>query len=192
MKLNLILIALFGLFQEPTCEDLQRNIKILDEHLVRKNFAYFYKKCPKVALTIPCFLPLKDFNHAQVSSGFGTRKHPISGISKHHNGIDIACSVREVVATATGIIKATGYDTGLGYFVVIDHQNSYETTYGHLSKISVQEGQPVTILETIGMVGSSGASTGNHIHYEIRKNGILVNPIEYLLLVTKNLLEIGY
>lgn len=183
MKLNLILIALFGLFQEPTCEDLQRNIKILDEHLVRKNFAYFYKKCPKVALSIPCFLPLKDFTHAQISSGYGTRKHPISGISKHHNGIDIACSVREVVATATGIIKATGYDTGLGYFVVIDHQNSYETTYGHLSKISVQEGQTVNILETIGMVGSTGASTGNHIHYEVRKNGILVNPIEYLLLV---------
>lgn len=183
MKLNLILIALFGLFQEPTCEDLKRTIKLLDEQSVRKNFAYFYKKCPKVALLIPCFLPLKDFAYAQISSGFGTRKHPISGIAKHHNGIDIACSVREVVATATGIIKATGYDAGLGYFVVIDHQNSYETTYGHLSKISVQERQTVNILETIGMVGSTGASTGNHIHYEVRKNGILLNPIEYLLLV---------
>lgn len=185
MKLNLILIAFFSLFQEPSCEDLQRTIKILDEQLVRKNFAYFYKKCPKVALSIPCFLPLKDFNHAQISSGFGTRKHPISGISRHHNGIDIACSVREVVATATGIIKATGYDAGLGYFVVINHKNSYETTYGHLSKISVQERQAISILEPIGMVGSTGASTGNHIHYEVRKNGILVNPIEYLLLVSE-------
>lgn len=186
MKLTLILITFTGLFHEPTCEDLQRTIKFLDEQLVRRNFSYFYKKCPKVALSIPCFLPLKDFTHAQISSGFGTRKHPISGITKHHNGIDIACTVREVVATATGIIKATGYDTGLGYFVVIDHQNSYETTYGHLSKISVQEGQTVNILETIGMVGSTGASTGNHIHYEIRKKGILVNPIEYLLLVYRN------
>lgn len=183
MKLNLIFITFCCLFQEPICEDLRQNIRHLDEQSVRKNFSYFYKKCPKVALSIPCFLPLIDFTHAQISSGFGTRKHPISGIAKHHNGIDISCSVREVVATATGIIKATGYDAGLGYFVVIDHQNSYETTYGHLSKISVQEGQTINILETIGMVGSTGASTGNHIHYEVRKNGILVNPIEYLLLV---------
>jgi murein DD-endopeptidase MepM/ murein hydrolase activator NlpD len=66
--------------------------------------------------------------------------------------------------------------------VVIDHQNSYQTTYGHLSKITVVKGQKVLITEAIGMVGSTGASIGNHVHYEIRKNGVLCNPMGYLLL----------
>lgn len=183
MILSFILIGFISLFHEPDCDKIQTQISYLDEQSVRKNFAYFYRKCPKMALTIPCFLPLKDFTDARISSGFGTRKHPLSGIVKHHNGIDFASPVREVVATASGIIKTTGYNDGLGYFVIIDHQNSYQTTYGHLSKILVQEGQQINILETIGMVGSTGASTGNHVHYEIRKNGILLNPIEYLLLV---------
>lgn len=184
MILSFILIGLISHFQEPDCDKTQAQIRYLDELSVRKNFTYFYRKCPKMALTIPCFLPLKDFADTRISSGFGTRRHPLSGIIKHHNGIDISSPVREVVATATGIIKETCYDNGLGYFVIIDHQNSYQTTYGHLSKILVQEGQQINILENIGMVGSTGASTGNHIHYEVRKNGILVNPIEYLLLIS--------
>lgn len=183
MILSFILIGFKCLFQEPDCDKIQAQIRYLDELSVRKNFAYFYSKCPKMALSIPCFLPLKDFTDTRISSGFGNRKHPLSGIVKHHNGIDIASPVREVVATASGIIKTTGYDNGFGYFIIIDHQNSYQTTYGHLSKILVQEGQQINILETIGMVGSTGAATGNHVHYEIRKNGILLNPVEYLLLV---------
>lgn len=75
----------------------------------------------------------------RISSGFGTRRHPLSGIAKHHNGVDISSPVREVIATASGFIKATCYDEGLRYFVIIDHQNSYQTTYGHLSKILAQK-----------------------------------------------------
>lgn len=135
-----------------------------------------------MALTIPCILPLKDVKNASISSTFGNRIHPISGIDKHHNGIDIASPVREVICTASGIVEEIGYSNSLGNFIKINHRNNYQTTYGHLSKILVKQGQSLTITDTIGMVGRSGYSTGNHIHYEIRKNQQLVNPIHYLLL----------
>lgn len=179
----LLWVYVFFTQNDDKCAFYLSKIREFGERSVRANFAAIYKNCPETALTIPCFLPLKDFEGTQISSGFGVRKHPIKGILKHHNGIDISSPVKEVVATASGIVQATGYDAGLGNYVIINHQNSYQTTYGHLSKILVQEGQKITILETLGVVGSTGASTGNHIHYEIRKNGILVNPIEYLLLV---------
>lgn len=179
----LLWVYVFFSQNDDKCALYLSKISELDERSVRENFAAIYKKCPETALTIPCFLPLKDFQGTHISSGFGVRKHPIKGILKHHNGIDISSPVKDVVATASGVVHAIGYDTGLGNYVIINHQNSYQTTYGHLSTILVQEGQKITILETLGVVGSTGASTGNHIHYEIRKNGILVNPIEYLLLM---------
>jgi murein DD-endopeptidase MepM/ murein hydrolase activator NlpD len=179
MKSGLIIFFWFSL---TDCEILNQKIIYLSDQEVRHSYSSIYRQCPEIALSIPCFLPLKDFDGVNISSGFGNRKHPLKGIIKHHNGIDLASPVREVIATASGVILKTGFENGLGNFVVIDHQNSYQTTYGHLSKISVVNGQRVMITETIGMVGSTGASTGNHVHYEIRKNGVLCNPLEYLLL----------
>lgn len=183
MKIFLISLILLCSIEENKCESFSSYIESMNEQKIIKEFTQIYTTCPEQALRIPCFLPLKDFKNTIISSGYGVRKHPIKGVLKHHNGIDIASPKKDVIATATGIIKATGYNNGLGHFVVIDHQNSYETTYGHLSTILVEKGQKVKILDSIGMVGNTGLSKGYHIHYEIRKNGILTNPVDYLLLL---------
>lgn len=172
-----ILISLFS-----NCSFVDDFVISRNEDEVRKAYNSIYKKCPEVALRIPCFLPLKEFKDIRFSSGFGERQHPIQGVIKHHNGIDIASKVKPVIATASGWIKRTGFEKGLGNYIVIDHKNSYETTYAHLSKISVFENNYVSLGDEIGMVGSTGNATGNHIHYEIRKNSIILNPTPYLLL----------
>lgn len=165
-----------------TCNSLTDWVIQSNEYAVRKSFPTLYSKCATVAFTIPCILPLNDVEKAKITSPFGERNHPITNVKKHHNGIDIACPVQDVIATGSGVVGETGYSTSLGNFIVINHQNSYQTTYGHLSKIDVQKNQKVSIMSIIGKVGNTGNSTGNHLHYEIRKNGILLNPIDYLLL----------
>lgn len=178
MIVGIVLLAYFC----SNCFEAEKYVMLHSDVEVRKAYKALYKSCPETAYRIPCFLPLKDFEGVKVSSGFGDRLHPIKGVVKHHNGIDIASSVRPIIATATGKVKMTGYDKGLGNFIVIDHGNSYETTYAHLSKIIVYENNYVSLGDEIGLVGSTGNATGNHIHYEIRKNSIILNPTPYLLL----------
>ena len=185
----MIFIQLLFLFHTSQkvdkCLLFASEIEKLDEKYIIKLFPKLYSICPEQALYIPCFPPLKNFEGTNISSGFGIRKHPINGIIKHHNGIDISSPIQEIIATGSGIVIEIVYNKGLGNYIIIDHQNSYQTTYGHLSKILVKNGQNISITETIGFVGSTGASTGNHIHYEIHRNGALVNPTKYLLLLYK-------
>jgi murein DD-endopeptidase MepM/ murein hydrolase activator NlpD len=150
---------------------------------VREAFPTLYNQCPDVALYVPCTLPVDQLDGVRISSGFGNRLHPLKNIVTHHNGIDIASPKRSVITTGSGWIKETGYSNSLGNFVKIDHGNTYETTYGHLSSVSVKSGDFVILGDKIGIVGSTGSSTGLHIHYEIRKNHISLNPINYLLLL---------
>lgn len=135
------------------------------------------------ASRIPCIIPIDQFSHAQISSLFAFRKHPILTKMKHHNGLDIACEKQAVLAAATGIVSKTGYDRGLGNYIKIIHGNGYETTYGHLSRVFVDKGQVVKLYEKIGVAGKTGMATGVHLHYEVRYNGQLENPLKYLLLL---------
>jgi murein DD-endopeptidase MepM/ murein hydrolase activator NlpD len=87
-----------------------------------------------------------------------------------------------VVATADGVVKKTGWQGSYGKTVVIQHEDGFETIYGHLSKISVEEGQKVKVGEVIGKAGNTGRSTGTHLHYEVIKDGKRVNPSNFLSL----------
>ena len=175
-------IGVYLFLHFSNCFSIEKFVVTSSELEVRKAFNWIYKNCPESAYKIPCFLPIKVLEGVKVSSGFGQRIHPIKGLLKHHNGIDIASEVNPVIATASGHIKRIGYSTSLGNFIIIDHGNSYETTYAHLSKITVFENNYVSLGDEIGMVGSTGSATGNHIHYEIRKNRVILNPTPYLLL----------
>jgi murein DD-endopeptidase MepM/ murein hydrolase activator NlpD len=117
-----------------------------------------------------------------VTSGFGFRINPFTGLTQMHEGIDISNKIgTPVISSASGIISDTGSDFSHGKFVVISHGFGMTTRYIHLNKILVRAGQKVTRGDKIGEVGTTGRSTGPHLHYEVRVNGIPVNPMRYIL-----------
>jgi murein DD-endopeptidase MepM/ murein hydrolase activator NlpD len=117
----------------------------------------------------------------RLGDGFGTRHDPFSGEGAMHTGIDIATAYgTPVKVTADGIIRHASWYSGYGQCVIVDHGNGYQTLYGHLSKIDVMEGQEIRQGEPIGRVGSSGRSTGSHLHYEVRIHSTPVNPYRFL------------
>ncbi len=116
-----------------------------------------------------------------VSSGYGYRNDPFSGKRAFHHGVDIAGKAgSEVVAVASGVVTRARRKPGYGYLVEIAHADGYVTRYGHNSKLLVAEGDLVTKGDVIALMGSSGKSTGPHLHFEIARQGRTVNPRKYL------------
>lgn len=119
----------------------------------------------------------------EVTSGFGWRNSPWGDGSELHPGIDIANSMgTPIFATADGVVVQCGWSGGYGNIVQIDHGNGIETIYGHNSRIVVNPGQSVKKGQVISYLGSTGRSTGPHVHYEVRVNGTAVDPIRFLVL----------
>jgi murein DD-endopeptidase MepM/ murein hydrolase activator NlpD len=116
--------------------------------------------------------------NGSISSPYGWRIHPIYGTYKFHTGIDLAASYGEIIsATSDGIVIYTGWYDGYGNTVIIDHGSGYSSLYAHCSSILVRNGQTVYKGEAIARVGSTGNSTGPHLHFEIRQNGSPINPM---------------
>jgi murein DD-endopeptidase MepM/ murein hydrolase activator NlpD len=119
--------------------------------------------------------------NANISSGFGNRVHPILGYSRFHAGIDFAASHGSAIRAAdSGRVIFSGWYGGYGQTVIIDHGNGVSTLYAHASRLYVNEGQNVQQGQSIAAVGSTGLSTGPHLHFEVRQNGNPVNPMAYL------------
>jgi len=117
-------------------------------------------------------------NGARLSSPFGMRKHPVDGFNKMHKGTDFAASLgTPIMASGDGVIKKAGWCGGGGNCIVIKHNSTYQTIYAHMSKFasSIRSGVRVKQGQTIGFVGSTGKSTGPHLHYEVLINGKKVN-----------------
>ena len=130
------------------------------------------------------FTPMGYPKISSLTSYFGYRCDPFeSDHAEFHPGIDFKGERGDAArCTADGRVVGAGWNGGYGNCVRIAHTNGFETLYGHLSRITVHIGQKVTAGEKIGEIGSTGRSTGNHLHYEVRKNGRPVNPISYLSL----------
>jgi len=127
--------------------------------------------------------PLADFDERRVMSPFGTREKPGSGGSVLHEGIDIDAETgEEVLAAAAGTISFAGPRRGYGTLVIIDHGSGISTSYGHLSAAGVRKGDFVLPGEHIGQVGARGNATGSHLHFEIRRGGVALDPSCYLWL----------
>ena len=119
--------------------------------------------------------------HTKITSPFGMRMHPILHVRKMHTGIDIhAPSGATIVAAGNGTVIFAGRNGGYGNFTMIDHGNGLVTCYAHQSRILVKRGQHVSAGTAIGKVGSTGLSTGPHLHFEVRVNGTPKNPVPYL------------
>ncbi|MDH3258092.1 MAG: M23 family metallopeptidase [Deltaproteobacteria bacterium] len=131
----------------------------------------------EVLESLPSVWPLRGV----VSSGFGVRISPFTKRTVFHRGLDIkAPAGLEILASGSGKVIQCGYNPDFGNVVKIDHGYGYKTTYAHLSEILVKPGELIDKGRIIGRVGSTGKSTGPHLHFEIRVNGVPVNPIRYL------------
>ncbi len=117
----------------------------------------------------------------RVTSEFGYRNHPIFKTKKLHRGMDIgAAAGTDVLAGEAGVVLTSGYNSSYGYYITINHGSGYVTLYAHNSKLLVKSGDKVTRGQVIAKCGSTGNSTGPHIHFEVRVNGNFVNPRNYL------------
>lgn len=130
----------------------------------------------------PGLSPLLKSDYYRISDYFGNRFHPVHKKWKQHTGIDYAAlRGTPVYSTGDGKIIATGWDSGYGNRIIIDHGFGYKTIYAHLQLVKVKVGETVKRGKLIGLVGNTGVSTGPHLHYEIRKNNLPVNPLFYYL-----------
>lgn len=129
-------------------------------------------------VSIPSRMPLEG---AALTSGFGMRIHPVLGGRRGHKGIDLSSPIgTPIYATADAVVTRADWFSSYGLFISLDHGASLETRYGHLSRLNVAEGQAVKKGDLIGYVGTTGRSTGPHLHYEVRVAGAAVNPIPYM------------
>ncbi|HSO75798.1 MAG TPA: M23 family metallopeptidase [Blastocatellia bacterium] len=154
---------------EKTADYLEREVRHLNDRL-RSDLL-------KVA-SIPAGLPVSGY----VTDGFGLRRNPFNGEGREvHEGLDIAVDFgTPVSATADGLVIYAAPHAGYGNLVIVYHSNGVTTRYGHMSRITVEAGQRVKRGEQVGHAGSTGRSTGTHVHYEIRENDQPVDPANYI------------
>jgi murein DD-endopeptidase MepM/ murein hydrolase activator NlpD len=120
--------------------------------------------------------------HGWLTSRVGSRPDPITGDKDFHQGLDISADQgSQVYATADGVVMHAAAEGGYGNLIVLDHGYGLETRYGHLSRYNVKPGEKVKRGDVVGFVGSTGRATGSHLHYEVRVNGRLLNPLQLLL-----------
>ena len=133
---------------------------------------------PRLDVAIPSRMPLSG---TRLTSGYGMRSHPVLGGHRQHNGVDLAAPTgTPVYATADGMVGRAQWFSSYGNYVQIEHGGQLQTRYGHLSSYTVAAGQMVQKGDLIGYVGSTGRSTGPHLHYEVRVAGEAVDPTPYM------------
>lgn len=144
----------------------------------------FYETYLKKMISLISFTPMGYPHKGRITSNFGHRENPFTGENiESHKGLDIKGRHGEIVkTTASGTVKFASRKGGYGNVVIVNHGNGFETYYGHLSKIAVKQGQRVIAGDVIGRIGSTGRSTGPHLHYEVHRNGKILNPKSYLSL----------
>jgi murein DD-endopeptidase MepM/ murein hydrolase activator NlpD len=158
----------FGLLRD-LLQGLESRLRIARSDVDRRN---------ALAAATPSIWPA----HGWLSSGTGGRPDPFTGEKDFHPGLDISADRgAPVFATADGTISMASYSGAYGNLVVIDHKYGIESRYGHLSAFRIARGQNVKRGDLIGLVGSTGRATGPHLHYEVRVNGQILNPLRFLL-----------
>jgi murein DD-endopeptidase MepM/ murein hydrolase activator NlpD len=147
---------------------LNRDLSVLEQQFVARN---------EMLSSTPSIAPVRGI----LTDGFGGRSDPFTGEQGTHNAVDISSAIGQAVrAPADGIVVKAEWANGYGNVIYISHGYGYSTRYGHLSGFGVRPGQRVKRGDVIGYVGSTGRSTGPHLHYEVRLNNNPVNPLEYI------------
>jgi murein DD-endopeptidase MepM/ murein hydrolase activator NlpD len=148
---------------------VDRDLSVLEQRLVARD---------QLLSSTPSIAPVRGI----LTDGFGGRSDPFTGEQGTHNAVDISSAVGQAVrAPADGVVVKAEWANGYGNVIFISHGYGYSTRYGHLSGYTVRPGDRVKRSDVIGYVGSTGRSTGPHLHYEVRLNNNPVNPLEYIL-----------
>lgn len=144
---------------------------------------FYQKYLSRIAYNLS-YTPLGFPFHGSITSTFGHRENPFGGSNvETHKGLDIRGPMGAPVrAMAKGVVEFAGPRGGFGNCIILKHANGFETLYGHLSKILIRPGQKIEIGQQIGKIGSTGRSTGPHLHYEVHRNGQRINPQSFLAL----------
>lgn len=130
--------------------------------------------------SIPAIMPMRVKDIKYISSFFGYRPDPIYNIAKFHSGIDFSTNLNaEIYATGDGVVDIDKTQWGYGNMVTIDHGYGYKSMYAHLNRFAVRKGQKVKRGQLIGYAGTTGKSTGIHLHYELRKDDVPIDPIHF-------------
>lgn len=139
------------------------------------------KRKEEMLVSIPAIMPISNKNLIRTASGFGLRVHPIYKIIKFHYGMDFTAPLgTDIYATGNGVVETVmSSKRGLGNHIIIDHGFGLKSIYAHMQNFNVREGQKVKRGDVIGYVGSTGQSLANHLHYEIKLNGVNVDPVNY-------------
>jgi murein DD-endopeptidase MepM/ murein hydrolase activator NlpD len=139
------------------------------------------KRKEELVASIPAIQPVANKDLRRIGSYFGYRTDPFYKVTKFHEGIDFTAPVgTEIYTTGDGVVKTIEYSRrGYGNMIIISHGFGYETAYAHLSKVNIKPGQKVKRGQVIGFVGNTGKSTAPHLHYEVRKNGNPIDPINF-------------
>lgn len=166
--------------------DMTKRVDKLSKQLYVQSKSYdelweLVKNKANMLSSIPAIQPVANKDMKYVASGYGMRMHPIYKTIKMHTGMDFTAPVgTEIYATGNGTVSKVELNgRGYGHNVIINHGYGYQTLYGHMSKMVVKPGQKIKRGDVIGYVGSTGSSTGPHLHYEVLKNGQPVNPVNY-------------
>lgn len=157
---------------------LSKRISIQSESL--DDIAQLAKNKEELLSSIPAIQPINNKDLKKTASGYGMRVHPIYKYRRMHNGMDFSAPRgTEVYSTGNAVVKKVRLTSGYGNLIILDHGFGYETYYAHLNKFNVKKGEKVKRGDIIGYVGSTGVSTGPHLHYEVHKDGRVMNPINF-------------
>jgi murein DD-endopeptidase MepM/ murein hydrolase activator NlpD len=163
-------------------DKINNNLKLTNQQAAQeeasfKEISVFLDKQHSILSATPSIWPVKGW----ITSGFGRRASPLTGEPGRHMGVDIANEVNTPIrVTADGIVTYAGWETGYGRMVAVEHGYGYSTRYGHCSRVDVKVGDEVKRGQIIAYIGSTGRSTGSHVHYEVRIHGMPVDPEKYL------------
>ena len=178
--------GLYGYVNSSQVVSAARKLDVIASQLYHQSVSYdtlfvMVRNKSDMLAHIPGIFPLKETELKYISSFFGNRPDPIYKISKFHSGIDFsAAKGTEAYATGDGVVcDVERNEWGYGNMVTIDHGYGYKTRYAHLQKAAVRKGQKVKRGQKIGYIGDSGKTTGVHLHYEVLKNDVQVDPINF-------------
>lgn len=179
-------VNLYGYRNSDQVVNVARKMDILSSQFYNQSVSYdevfeLARNKAEMLACIPAIFPLKQEEIKYISSYFGYRPDPIYMITKFHSGIDFSAQLgTETYATGDGVVENIEYNKwGYGTMVVLNHGFGYKTRYAHLQKATVRKGQKVKRGQQVGLIGNTGKTTGVHLHYEVLKNDVAIDPINF-------------